>query len=481
MSQVAPLTEHFRSLTPATLSRMLLLGLLLTPIAGCGFLPKEEANAQPAQRGQAEEGPAAVDVAIARTAPLGEELEYTGTTQPFREVSLRAQVEGQLVSLSADVGDPIARGEVVARLDDQVLTAAVVGAQAEVAAQEAEVAQARTEVSDAQTLVEQSRLELQQAQSDLARFQGLYEEGVIPEQQVEQARTAVGTAEQAFRSAQEQVRTRQQAVTAAERRVIAQQAAVAQEQERRAYSVLTSPIDGYVLERVTEPGNLVQPGGELLRLGDFSQVKISVQVSELELANIQTGQVVQVRLDAFPGEGFVGRVTRISPAADPTARLVPVEVAIPNNSGRIGSGLLARVNFTQQAAARVVVPETALRANQERGPRGGARGGGGRPAGGPAGGASQRPSESPQPLQAGDRGTVFVVAGSGEAATVEERTVTVGDRRDGRVEIIAGLEPGEAFVARSSQGLKDGDTVRTSVLSEGVSGSSRSEAPGDSR
>jgi len=459
---------------------MLLIGLLITPTAGCGFLPKEEASAQPAQRGQAEDGPAAVDVAIARTAPLGEELEYTGTTQPFREISLRAQVEGQLVSLSADVGDPVARGQVVARLDDQVLTAAVVGAQAEVAAQEAEVAQARTEVSDAETLVEQARLELQQAQSDLARFQGLYEEGVIPEQQVEQARTAVGTAEQAFRSAQEQVRTRQQAVTASERRVIAQQAAVAQEQERRAYSVLTSPIDGYVLERVTEPGNLVQPGGELLRLGDFSQVKISVQVSELELADIQTGQVVQVRLDAFPGQALVGRVARISPAADPTARLVPVEVTITNEGGRIGSGLLARVNFTQQAAARVVVPETALRANQERGPRGGARGGG-RPAGGPPGGASQRPSESPQPLQAGDRGTIFVVAGSGDAATVEERTVTVGDRRDGRVEIIAGLEPGEAFVARSSQGLKDGETVRTSVLSEEApaqgSGASRSQDP----
>lgn len=93
-----------------------------------------------------------------------------------------------------------------------------------------------------------------------------------------------------------------------------------------------------------------------MRIGDFSRVKIEVQVSELELAKIRVGQSVKVRLDAFPDRTYIGQVTRISPAADRTARLIPVEVVIPNGDGRIGSGLLARANFETQAQARVLVP-----------------------------------------------------------------------------------------------------------------------------
>jgi HlyD family secretion protein len=289
-------------------------------------------------------------------------------------------------------------------------------------------------VGNARTQVELARAELRQAQADAARSQELARAGAISIQQAEQAQTEARTAEQSFRSAQAQIQTLQRAVATARKRVSAQQAVVDQEEERRSYTVLASPVTGSVLQRVTEPGNLAQAGTEILKLGDFSNVKIAVQVSELELGTIRVGQSVQVRLDSLPNQNFVGRVTRVSPDADPTARLIPVEVTIPNPGERIGSGLLARVNFSQSEAQRIVVPQTAI--------------------------------QMPEGQENSDTATLFTVNETDDRAQAIARSVKLGKRANGQVEILAGLKPGEAFVARSSKPLKEGELVRQSILSE---------------
>jgi HlyD family secretion protein len=435
-------------LAPMTIKNIVHWSVLagaLAAIAGCGALPKSEAQTgQP----QANQGSASVDVAIARTQPLQQPVEYTGTTQPYRQVSLRSQVEGTVLDLAVNVGDRVSQGQPVGRLDDAVLAAAVVEAEAEVAARQADVARANAEVSTARTQVEDQRLRLKQTRSDLARLELLFREGAIAAQVVETARTAAGTAQQALRSAEAQVRTRQQAVTPIQRRVIAQRAIVAQEKERQSQTQLISPVTGSVLERVTEPGNLAQPGSEILKLGDFSQVKVVVQVSERELSSLRTGQPVQVRLDAFPKKAIAGRIVRISPAADPTSRLIPVEVIIPNPDESIGSGLLARVDFTQQAIARVVVPETALQTNQDRRSR------------------AQSSNRNPPTSRPQTQGNIFILAGA-DKPTVTARPVTLGKSLDGQVEIVSGLGVGDRFVSRSSKALKDGDPVKLSSISEG--------------
>lgn len=447
------LGDKGRNSTPSILLVAFWLGLgLLT--ASCGSLPKESAEAQSERTGSGGRGDGAtpVDVAIARSEVLRPQPDYIGTTTAFRTISLRSQAEGRLLSLNLDVGDTVTRGQNVGQLDDALLVTALKQAEAELAARKSEVAQATNQVSNARAEVEQRRLEVVQAQADSKRQQKLLKEGAIAEQSAEQARTKEQTSIQVLRAAIEQVRTEQQAVAAAQGRVLVQQAAVAQAKERRSYTRLTSPITGVITEKVTEPGNLLQAGSEVFKIADFSRVKVVVQVSELELANIQVGQSVQVRLDAFPQQTLIGRVTRISPVADATARLVPVEVVIPNIEGKIGSGLLGRVNFQTQSQPRVIIPQTAI---QDR--------------------EAARGEKQSQTETQNQSGKVFVITEAAGKTKVTARPVVLGQRADSRVEIITGLKPGERYVVRSGKPLKDGDAVRLSILSE------KPESPGKGR
>lgn len=418
-------------------------------LGGCDLGGKQDASAQPSSNNsRRDEGNLNVDVETAQTGFVQEPLVSTGRTEPEREVSLRSQAEGRLLKLNADTGDMVKQGQILAQLDDALLLSAVTEAEAELTALQSEVARAKTEVSNAQVRSQQARLELKQAEADAGRLARLANEGAISEQEAELAQTAAATARQSLQVALQQISTEQQAVEAAESRVKAQIAIVAQNRERQSYALLASPITGVVLEKLTEPGNLVTPGSEILKLGDFSRVKVIVPVSELELADIQVGQPAEVELDAFPEQSLVGQVTRISPAADREKLQVPVEVTFPNRNGRIGSGLLARVNFAPRQSSTVVVPETAFKLGKKEKDQG------------------ERGDEERGVSSQSAGATIFVVSGEGDENRVEARTVQVGDRSNDLVEIISGLQPGERFVTNSSKPLKNGDIVQLSLLSQ---------------
>ncbi|HEY9889186.1 MAG TPA: efflux RND transporter periplasmic adaptor subunit [Candidatus Obscuribacterales bacterium] len=397
-------------------------------LSGCALGQREAGG--PGQAARADEI-AAVDAAPA-TVGDGTSLTYTGTTAALQQVSLRSRVDGQVTQLTVDVGDAVASGEAIARLDTDLLAVDVNQAQAELRARQSEVAQARAAVSDAQTALESARVQLVQAQTEANRLSSLATQGAVAVQDAEQAQLAVDTGQQVLRSAEEQIRTRQEAVNAALGRVSAQQALVDQAQERLSYALVQSPLAGVVLTRLVEAGDYVQIGDEVLQIGDLSSIKVRVEVSDRDLAQVAVGQPVEVQLDAFPDEVVTGRVTRIAPTADPTSRLIPVEITIPNDTGRVGTGLLARVTFQGEGRDRVAIAQTALA-------------------------VAATEAES----------TVFVVTDTnGEEATVQARPVQLGREIDTQVEVLSGLNPGETYVIRSSAPLNDGQTVRLSVLSE---------------
>lgn len=436
-------TKPGRRRRPRMLSTCLLIAGCLTLSVSCSADAPEAGRSQPAAATE-DSLVAIVDVGIAQASASTRAVTYTGTTEPIQQVSLRSQTEGQLLSLRADVGDSVQAGDVLGQLDDDILRTAVAEAEAELAAREFLVTQAQAQVADAQAQVEQAIAELEQAQADAERLVSLSDDGAIAEQTAEQAQTAVRTAEQTLRSAEQLVRTREQAISAAERRVESQRAILAQTRERLSYAQLTSPFTGTVLTRLADPGDFVQVGQDVLQLGDLSQIHVIVQVADRDRSQIQVGQAADIQLDAFPGETFSGRVTRISPVADATARLIPIEITLSNPDGKMGSGLIARVTFTPTTQRAITVPESAitLAANGDN------------------------PDDAGNSEVSAESTTLFILVEANGQAIAQPRPVTIGDRTNGTVEILSGLEPGEPYIIRSDSEITAGQPVQRSILSE---------------
>ncbi|MEG3436579.1 efflux RND transporter periplasmic adaptor subunit [Pannus brasiliensis CCIBt3594] len=401
-------------------ARLLPIILFATVSIGCTPTPKTESG-PPKQR------PTTVNVAAATAGTVGRALSYTGTTRPLQTVSVRSRVEGQLLNLTVDAGDRVTRGQELGRLDDTLLATAVRQQQAQLASLEAELGRARIEVNNAKIEVDRLELQYQQAKNDADRFSRLAAEGAIPLQQAETARTTAEVALKAVKSARSRIQVEEQVVAGILGRIAAQKSVIAQERQKQSYAVLISPLNGVVLERTSEPGNLISTGGEVLRIGDFSRVKVVVLVSELDLQRIREGRSINLTLDAFGDRTFTGRISRISPSATGTARQIPVEITLPNPDATIKGGLLARVTFAPDAPPTVIVPEDSI-------------------------------------ARDGEKTAIFVLSPASDR--VEKRSVRVGEIIDGRAEILSGLERGERFVVNSSKPLKDGEKVRVSVLSK---------------
>lgn len=415
------------------------LGLAGILCVACGEEPPTGGEAAPGrgapgQQGQG--GPVTVDVAIAEARPLTADLEYTGLTEPRQRLALRAQVQGQLLSLAVDVGDRVRAGVVIAQVDDTLLKADVINAQAEWASQQFEQAEAESELAEVQASYTEVQAQLEQATIDAQRLQQLAETGAVSQQVAERGETERRRLASSLQSLQERIRTRQRAIRVAAAQVAAQEAIVRQAQERLTYAQLTAPQDGVVMERLVDPGDLVQPGQAVVSLGDFTELQVRMAVSDLDISRVQPGQAVRITLDAVPGLVLPGVVRRIAPIADSSSQQIPIEVQLPNPQGQLGAGLLARVTVPSGDQARIVIPENALQVGN------------------------------------GEADRVFVVAAQPNEAgetVVEARSVRVGQNRKGQVEILDGLAIGEVYVTRSGSPLEAGQVVQRSLLSGGNS------------
>jgi RND family efflux transporter MFP subunit len=191
-------------------------------------------------------------------------------------------------------------------------------------------------------------------------------------------------------------------------------------------ATLRAPLDGVILRRSVEVGSLAGPSAPAFSIADTRVVKVVFGVPDVVVARLKLGQTVPIRAEALPGAALEGRVTRISPSADPNSRVFEVEAALPNPQGRLKVGMLATLRLGNESGdAAIFVPLAAIV----------------RPAGDTA------------------KYAVYVVADS-PAARARLRRVRLGEVSGNLIAVRDGLRAGERVVVRGATIVADGQTIQ---------------------
>jgi HlyD family secretion protein len=302
------------------------------------------------------------------------------------EVTVSAEVGGQLVTFGVEEGQQLAGGAVVGSIDARPLQLQRDAADAQRAATASRVTEvarqvpvleaqregvgAQRDAAAAQQAALQAQLD--QANRNYQRTLRLMANEAATTQQVEQAQRDVRVLEEQVEAQGQQVRasnrqaaalTSQIAAIQAQRQTASHQAAsaaaqVAQIDDRIARAQVTNPSSGTVLVRYVRPGEIVQPGQPLYKVADLSAVDVRAYVGETQLSSVKTGQQVQVTFDTSPDarRTATGTVTWISSRAEFTPTPIQtrdersdlvyaIKVRVPNADGALKIGMPVDVDF----------------------------------------------------------------------------------------------------------------------------------------
>lgn len=194
---------------------------------------------------------------------------------------------------------------------------------------------------------------------------------------------------------------------------------LAEAESRVAKSVIRAPFSGTVGLRMVSPGAYVKAGADIVRLESIGTIKADFRIPELYMSKLGSNQEIVVRLDAYPGEEFRGRIYAVEPVVDEQTRTILMRARIPNKGNKLKPGMFVRVAVTlANRPNAIIVPEQAI---------------------------------WPQ----GQDNFVFRVV-DGKAALTK---IQIGNRQPGRVEIVQGLEATDTVVTEGQIKLRDGAPV----------------------
>jgi RND family efflux transporter MFP subunit len=193
------------------------------------------------------------------------------------------------------------------------------------------------------------------------------------------------------------------------------------------YCQLRAPFDSWVLKRSVDVGSLVGPATNGFSVADTRQVKAVFGVPDTVMNHIRLGSPETVSASAL-SENFRGRVSAVSPAADPKSRVYSVEVTIPNQRNDLKSGMIASITIGSSGPEKrvLVVPLSAV----------------------------VRSSADANGF------AVFVTNGDDSSAIARARNVSLGDAYGNMIAVVSGLSPGERVVTAGATLIKNGEQVR---------------------
>jgi RND family efflux transporter MFP subunit len=347
----------------------------------------------------------AIATGVGGTSTGGSLLDASGYVVALREATVSGKAIYKVTEVLIQEGQAVKQGQVIARLDDTNVRAALEQSKAQVRQLEAALAAAKLAAVDARPI-------FQRNQTQLA-------EGLISPQSFDVSKSNYDAA--------------QSSVLIAEGNLAVAKASVYINQRYEDDTIIKAPFDGVVTVKNAQPGEIVSPqfsgGGGIARIVDMDSLEVDVDVSENFITRVHTKQPATIMLNAYPDWQIPAEVIEVIPTADRSKATVKVRIGFKQKDSRIVPEMGARVAFLNDAplsraagaslAPGVLVPPEAVQAN-------------------------------------GDTGTVFVINGD----LIERRTVRLGTRNANGQTILAGLKPGASVVIGDLSQLSDKSRVR---------------------
>ncbi len=302
--------------------------------------------------------PREVRVARAETATLARTVAVSGTLAADEQAEIGPKVAGRLSTLAVDLGDNVRRGQVLARLSSTDFDLRVRQSESALGQARAQLGlppdgPLRTVDPQETALVKQAAANLTQARLTRERMTRLFDQQLIPQQDLDAAEAAFQVAEGRYQEAIETARTRQALVgqRLSELEIARQQ---------RSDSIVTAPFDGRISERRASVGDYVAVGDPVVVMVRVHPLRLRLEVPEREASSIRTSQDVKLTVEGDP-EPHTGRVARISPALREDSRTLLVEAEVPNPDGRLRPGSFAKAEIvTRSGEPAVLVPVSAV-------------------------------------------------------------------------------------------------------------------------
>ena len=341
---------------------------LAAAVSACGS--KSDANspqAKPAAQQPAAQAPKPMGLPVkaepVQLAKVVDEVTAVGSLLAEESVIIRPEIDGRIVGLHFQEGQAVSAGQRLVTIDASEF-------EAQLAAIEADL---RTE------------------QQRFDRAQELFQQKFISKEALDVQRGAV-----------ERLKAR-----------------VDEARARVAKTVIRAPFSGTAGLRMVSPGAYVKAGEDVVRLESIGTIKADFRIPEVYVSKVRPGQEIAIRLDAYPGEEFRGRVYAVEPVVEEKTRTVLMRARVPNKGNKLKPGMFVRVAVTMGVRPNAItVPEQAL---------------------------------WPQ----GQDNFVFRVV-DGKAALTK---VELGNREPGRVEIASGLSSNDVVVIEGQIKLRDGAPV----------------------
>ncbi|MBI2501671.1 MAG: efflux RND transporter periplasmic adaptor subunit [Candidatus Latescibacteria bacterium] len=295
-----------------------------------------------------------------------------GATQAPASAVLATRLMGRIDQVAVAEGDRVQRGQVLARLEDGDL---------------------RAHLDQARAALQDARARGAQASREVERRRQLRRDQALPQEGLDQAETQYARAQAAEQSAR---------------------AGVAQVEVELSYTQVRSPLDGVVVRKFAQRGDLATPGTPLLEVEQHDPLEVVAEVGETLYSSLGTGQEVEIEIPALL-QRRSGRITALVPAADPRSRTFRVKVALPNPDYRLGSGLYARLLLPTRTRPALLIPAAAL-------------------------------------VQEGQLQGVYLHVDS----RAQLRWVRLGQARGDQYEVLSGLEAGQQVISPPPANLRDG-------------------------